>query len=194
MNEALCSILCGENEWSFDTEGRSIKFNQDGTGELWCRCQFNYWIAAELEWKSIDPPKRSAQITSPPSNSTHRKPPQFLGQLTLEITLGKQIPQHARANLSQSTMLNELGLTASAFRPKCYTIVIEKGHFIEPCCIGFAPPSTTKFALRLLFDTSPYPRARSGKGRRAGRIVIFSGSIGSLWGGGRRSWMVRGEL
>ena len=36
MNEALCSILSGEDEWCFDTEGRSIKFNKDGTGEV-CR-------------------------------------------------------------------------------------------------------------------------------------------------------------
>jgi hypothetical protein len=36
MNEALCSILSGEDEWCFDAGGRSIKFNEDGTGEV-CR-------------------------------------------------------------------------------------------------------------------------------------------------------------
>jgi len=36
MNEALCSILSGEDEWCFDAEGRSIKFDEDGTGEV-CR-------------------------------------------------------------------------------------------------------------------------------------------------------------
>ena len=36
MNEALCSILSGEDEWCFDTDGRSVKFNKDGTGEV-CR-------------------------------------------------------------------------------------------------------------------------------------------------------------
>ena len=35
MNEALCSILCNEPEWSFDTDGRSLKFDEDGTGEVW---------------------------------------------------------------------------------------------------------------------------------------------------------------
>lgn len=34
MNEALCSILTEEDEWCFDAEGRSIKFNKDGTGEV----------------------------------------------------------------------------------------------------------------------------------------------------------------
>jgi hypothetical protein len=36
MNEALCSFFPREDEWCFDTEGRSIKFNEDGTGEV-CR-------------------------------------------------------------------------------------------------------------------------------------------------------------
>jgi hypothetical protein len=35
MNEeALRSMLSGEDEWCFDSEGRSIKFNKDGTGEV----------------------------------------------------------------------------------------------------------------------------------------------------------------
>lgn len=40
MNEALCSILTGQDEWCFDTEGRSIKFNKDGTGEV-CNNQYD---------------------------------------------------------------------------------------------------------------------------------------------------------
>lgn len=34
MNEALCSILYGEDEWYYHAEGRHIKFNKDGTGEV----------------------------------------------------------------------------------------------------------------------------------------------------------------
>lgn len=37
MNEALCSILTGEGEWAFDFDGKYIKFNDDGTGEV-CSC------------------------------------------------------------------------------------------------------------------------------------------------------------
>jgi hypothetical protein len=33
MNEALRSILCGE-EWCFDLEDKAMKFNSDGTGEV----------------------------------------------------------------------------------------------------------------------------------------------------------------
>jgi hypothetical protein len=34
MNEALCSILCGEEAWHFSQQGMSIVFNKDGTGEV----------------------------------------------------------------------------------------------------------------------------------------------------------------
>lgn len=34
MNKALCSILCGEDEWCFDGEDKAMKFNSDGTGEV----------------------------------------------------------------------------------------------------------------------------------------------------------------
>ena len=112
MNEALCSILCKEDEWCFDAEGRSIKFNEDGTGEvcmpipvplrwsltawkLWCKCNLNYWICAELEWKSVKPLDR----VEPPCQivgiaaATRNKTPRLLGELRLEITLTKRLPR-----------------------------------------------------------------------------------------------------
>ncbi|KAH0556557.1 hypothetical protein GP486_005584 [Trichoglossum hirsutum] len=156
MNEALCSILSGEDEWCFDTEGRSIKFNKDGTGELWCRCNFNYWIAAELEWKSIGPLDR----VEPPemASATQNKGPHLLGQLNLEITLAKRLPRRVQnSDLSKSTMINELSLTDDAFRPKSYTVGIEKGNFIEPCYVGYSSSGRPRFALRLVFNESPYP-------------------------------------
>ncbi|TVY32468.1 hypothetical protein LSUB1_G008834 [Lachnellula subtilissima] len=151
MNEALCSILCGENEWLV---------NQVQPGWYWrvmVPLQFQLFHRRRARMEEHRAPNRSTQITSPTSSLTHTKPPQLLGQLTLEITLVKQIPQHARAFLSQSTILNELGLTDAAFRPKSYTIRIEKGNFVEPCCIRGMSPSMPRFALLLLFDTSPYP-------------------------------------
>ncbi|KAI1496189.1 hypothetical protein F5X99DRAFT_83935 [Biscogniauxia marginata] len=163
MNEALCSILSGEDEWCFDTEGRSIKFNKDGTGELWCRCNFNYWIAAELEWKRIEPPHDPSRIVEIPSqvaSATQNRSPQLLGQLDLEITLAKRLSQRVESFImTKNTVINELSLTDDAFRPKSYTVRIEKGNFIEPCYIGCPSSSSEKprFALRLLFDKSPYP-------------------------------------
>ncbi|KAI1400600.1 hypothetical protein F4819DRAFT_363371 [Hypoxylon fuscum] len=154
MNEALCSILSGGNEWCFDTEGRSVKFNEDSTGELWCCCNLNYWITVELEWKSIEPPRDSRQVVS----AAQTNGPQLLGQLNLEITLFKRLPQRLESSfLSKSTIINKLSLTDDAFRPKSYTVKIEKGNFIEPCYIGYTSSDKPRFALRLLFDKSPYP-------------------------------------
>lgn len=35
MDEALCSILCEQDEWHYDPNNRlNIKFNKDGTGEV----------------------------------------------------------------------------------------------------------------------------------------------------------------
>ncbi|KAI1409889.1 hypothetical protein F5Y13DRAFT_169166 [Hypoxylon sp. FL1857] len=156
MNEALCSILSGEKEWYFDTEGRYIKFNDDGTGELWCRCNFNYWIAAHFKWNSIVPSRDPGQVTSITQNRTS---PQLLGELNLEITLTKQLPQWVQSSiLSRSTLVNEYSLTDEAFRPKSYTIRIEKGNFMVPCCVGYVSSSKTpRYGLRMLFDKSPYP-------------------------------------
>ncbi|KAI1098839.1 hypothetical protein F4804DRAFT_323625 [Jackrogersella minutella] len=161
MNEALCSILSGEDEWCFDTEGRSIKFNRDGTGELWCRCNFNYWIAVELEWRSIKPPRdpsQNVEISSRVASAAQHRSPQLLGQLNLKITLSKRLPQRVQSSiLSKSTIINELSLEDDAFQPKSFTVRIEKGNFIEPCYIGYPNSDKPRFALRLLFDRSPYP-------------------------------------
>ncbi|KAI0107991.1 hypothetical protein F4776DRAFT_644322 [Hypoxylon sp. NC0597] len=165
MNETLRSIITGEKEWCFDTEGRSIKFNKDGTGEMWCRCNFNYWIAADIEWKDIGPPHDSGQIVETPNEAksaiANKTGPQLLGKLTLEITLTKRLPQWVQSsNLSKSTMVNEYSLTGDAYRPKTFTVRMEKGNFMVPCFIGYSGSDKPRFALRLLFDKSPYsPRS-----------------------------------
>jgi hypothetical protein len=48
-------------------------------------------------------------------------------------------------------------LTDDAFQPKSYSIRIEKGNFTEPSFVGSESPSRPRYALRLLFDKSPYP-------------------------------------
>ncbi|KAI0157856.1 hypothetical protein GGR52DRAFT_564390 [Hypoxylon sp. FL1284] len=159
MNEALCSILCREEMWCYDTEGRSIRFNEDGSGELWCRCNFNYWITAEFEWKSIESLPESTKTAVMTSDGGQNGHPQLLGQLHLQITLLKRLPSRVQGSvLKTSTMINEHSLTDDAFRPKLFIIRIEKGNFIEPNSIGCFPAyGKSRFAMRLLFDTSPYP-------------------------------------
>ncbi|KAI2631042.1 hypothetical protein GGR54DRAFT_182694 [Hypoxylon sp. NC1633] len=161
MNEALCSMLCREDRWCFDTEGRSIKFNSDSTGELWCRCNFNYWIAADFEWKTIESSgdlSRNAEMPSQVANATQKNSPELLGQLDLEITLSKRLPNRVETSiLKKSTIINEKSLTDDAFQPKSYTVRIERGNFVEPCTIGYPNSDKSRYAFRLLFDKSPYP-------------------------------------
>ncbi|KAI1096563.1 hypothetical protein F5B19DRAFT_151613 [Rostrohypoxylon terebratum] len=158
MNEALCSILSGEDQWNYHSEGRHIIFNKDGTGELWCRCNFNYWILAVIEWKSIKQPHGPSEIVEFPGqvpNTTWDKGPQLLGQLNLEITLTKRLPKSAENSvLAQGNGINERSLVDEAFQPRLFTVRIEKGNFIEPAC---TEPNDWRYELRLLFDKSPYP-------------------------------------
>ncbi|KAI0450202.1 hypothetical protein F5B21DRAFT_491615 [Xylaria acuta] len=165
MNEALCSILSGEEDWHFDSEGRSIRFNKDGTGELECRCNLNFWILAELEWKSIQPPgNESGRTSASPGHATTTKndssQPKLLGQIDLEITLTRRLAgrahRWAEAHPSNAEHMNK-NLTDDAYRTKSYTVRIERGNFIQPCYIGDQNLDTPRYSLRLLFDKSPYP-------------------------------------
>ncbi|KAI1129040.1 hypothetical protein F5Y10DRAFT_161693 [Nemania abortiva] len=165
MNEALCSILSGEEDWHFDSEGRSIKFNKNGTGELECRCNLNFWILAELEWKSIQPRNREIGRTS--ASSTHTtatkndsRQPEILGQLDLEITLTRRLAGRAQrwaeTHASTAEQMNQ-NLMDDAYRTKSYAVRIERGNFIQPCYVGSSNLDRQRYSLRLLFDKSPYP-------------------------------------
>lgn len=123
------------------------------TVKLWCRCEFNYWIFAELRWKSIKS-SNPAQDTA----SSWTRAPRLLGQLDIEMTLINQLPKCAEGTaLSSRPNLNVETLIDDAFQPKSYTIRIEEGNFIEPCGAGYPNLEKQRFARRLLFDKSPYP-------------------------------------
>ncbi|OAA45598.1 hypothetical protein NOR_03387 [Metarhizium rileyi] len=168
---ATCSILSGETEWCYDTEGRSIRFDSNGTGELWCRCNFNYWIAAEIEWESIEQlgKEPSSQVATTVGDGRSRAPV-LVGQLELKITITKRLPARAQDSiLSKCSTVNGFCLTDEAFRPKFFTVAIEKGTFTEPCRTGVSSSSTLPtFALRLLFDKSPYPPRAEWKSPETG--------------------------
>ena len=67
-----------------------------------------------------------------------------------------QNPHHPYYN-SIPTTLNEIFLSDHAFRPKLFTVRIEKGNFIAPSGIGFKDSHKKGYAFRLLFEKSPYP-------------------------------------
>ncbi|KAJ8121920.1 hypothetical protein O1611_g9976 [Lasiodiplodia mahajangana] len=165
MNEALCSMLTGEEDWHFDSEGKSIRFNKDGTGELECRCNLNFWILAEFEWKSIEPQDNGSSGASAGLGHTtaikhDSSQPERLGQLDLEITLTRRLAGRARrwaeAHPSTAEQMNK-NLTGDAYQPKSYNVRIERGNFIQPCYAGYQNSDMERYSLRLLFDKSPYP-------------------------------------
>ncbi|TGJ87995.1 hypothetical protein E0Z10_g718 [Xylaria hypoxylon] len=176
MNEALCSILSGEEDWHFDEEGRSIRFNKDGTGELECRCNLNYWILAELEWKSVKPQDTESSPTLGSSDQTttvknDSSQPELLGKLDLEMTLTRRLAGRARrwAELhpENEKYMNQ-SLTDDAYWTKSYTVRIERGNFIQPCYIGHQSSDTQRYSVRLLFDKSPYPPRPEWKNPQGG--------------------------
>ncbi|RWA08862.1 hypothetical protein EKO27_g6228 [Xylaria grammica] len=165
MNEALCSILSSDEDWHFHSDGRSIRFNGDGTGELTCRCNLNFWILAEFEWKSIrpqhnEPHRAPASSGYTPTTKNNGNRPELLGQLDLEITLTRRLAARARRwaeeHPSNAKHMNQ-SLADDAYRTKLYTIRVERGNFIEPCYVGYKNSDAKRYSFRLLFDKSPYP-------------------------------------
>ena len=83
---------------------------------------------------------------------------QIISHPGLKITLSRNLPQRAEFSmLSKGSILNECSLTDDAFLPKTYSLGLERGNFKESCYIGHISPGRPRFALRLLFDNSPYP-------------------------------------
>jgi hypothetical protein len=134
------------------------------TCKLWCTEWAHLWIAAELEWKSIEPLKCVEPSGQTVETASTKRGPRLLGRLALQITLVKRVlPQLEKYHPGGNNFVgSERGLTDDAFRPKSYTITIEKGNFIQPCFTGphsshYESFKSCRYALRLLFDKSPYP-------------------------------------
>jgi hypothetical protein len=117
----------------------------------------NVWIGAEFDWKATD--ESLNRIVEIGSHDGHKGHPQLLGQFNIELTLTKRRTGFFRSGQLQYAKINEACLTEDAFRPKVYTIRLEKGNFITPndARARMEDNLTERFALRLVFDKSPYP-------------------------------------
>ncbi|USW56646.1 hypothetical protein Slin15195_G099650 [Septoria linicola] len=131
MNEALCSMLCEQPQWSFNPYfNEHIIFNTDGTGELWCVIDMTYIFAVNLQWKIILPTTKAESKAQEPT-------PQTLGTLHLEITLHTSVAKsYPAAHIPGWTSPNEHYLSKAAFQPRCFTVTLEKGRFIPDPYIG----------------------------------------------------------
>lgn len=117
--------------------------------KLLCRLELSQFICAQLRWKSTQQPSKTNE--HPPPNE-----PQLLGELELEITLSKQLPEWVPPQAQKDyAKLNESRLHNAAFEPKVFKVRMERGHFMEP--VYLSSRGATRYSLRLLFDKSPYP-------------------------------------
>ncbi|KAF7586501.1 hypothetical protein BBP40_008783 [Aspergillus hancockii] len=154
MTEPLLSVLTGES-WSWDSlDANQITFNKDGTGKLICRAELNVWIAAEFDWKPHDPKSLSQPINITNASS---KTPSLLGEFNIELALTKRRIAKLGDVDTQRYRINESLLTDAAFTPKTYTIRLEQGGFLTPFDARQPVASSPMFAVRLVFDKSPYP-------------------------------------
>ena len=91
-----------------------------------------------------------------------RKKPHIIAQISIEMTLTKRRISKLCGLGDTDThkaAINESRLTEDAFQPKSYTVRLEKGVFLRPgdAMRQINPSDSSKFALRLVFDPSPYP-------------------------------------
>lgn len=184
MSEFLLSILCGEERWYWDPHGGcTIQFNEDGTGEvntttqilslgtswtvpkLLCSAELQVWIAVEFKWKlhnieSLDDTIDFSNVI----DDARMDRPRLISRFNIELTLAKRcIPRFRQSERGRT--FNESLLVDDAFLPKTYIIKLEKGLFKTPYDV-IENEYTQRWALRLVFEPSPYPPLEEWKGAK----------------------------
>jgi hypothetical protein len=143
----------------FDYGRRRGRHGLKTSHKLVCRHELNIWIAAEFEWRPLQPASLEQAVGDIRRMGGSRAHPRLVGQFAIELTLTtRRIAPMQRPEM-RSWLINEALLTDAAFRPKTYTLRLEQGSFLTP--YDARPPGelpqTPRYALRLAFDTSPYP-------------------------------------
>lgn len=119
----------------------------------------------EFNWKALDP----KALEQPIDDSRHSsKSVECLGYLSVEIELTHRLAQRDERfgkMLNEITPEHQNPFTDDAFRPKTYTIRLERGAFVLPFIVGSGQSvqNEPKYSLRLVFDQSPYPASREWK-------------------------------
>jgi len=159
--DTVLSLLCGPEVWQFDPNAScNISFNKNGTGLLWAGAEISVFIAAEFDWEI----KSSESLdTVVDLSSFNNLKDTLISEFDIELTLTTRIHPILRKTRNDYTLLNEQALTDAAFLPKNYTVRLEHGRFDDPSTPWInwnSPPfwfRPDKYALRLLFDKSPFP-------------------------------------
>ncbi|RYP13636.1 hypothetical protein DL767_010646 [Monosporascus sp. MG133] len=166
-NETLTAVLC-EDHWQIDSERRSyITFKADGSGQIVLRRDMPIAICAEIEWRPVNP-KSFDDVNLDIDNGADGGPSSsVVAEFEIEITLTKRRPASWGPKVER-LRINEHQLTEDAFVPKAYRVTLERGEFRSREDLSRFPASempvwAERFALRLLFDKSPYPPRQEWK-------------------------------
>lgn len=118
-------------------------------------------MANEFEWKikNMDHFDGSVNIDD---KSRSRTKPCVISQFDIEITMLKRLTPYYKSHEGTTDWLERNPrLNDEAFRPKTYTVRLEKGYFLDAYGAATLKTHSTyrvpRYALRLLFDKSPYP-------------------------------------
>ncbi|KAK7756301.1 hypothetical protein SLS62_001527 [Diatrype stigma] len=176
QKETLATVLC-EDRWQMDSERRSyITFRPDGTGDIVLRRDIPVFICAVIEWRAVTPSSLDSvnllDLNKLDADGSASLPPSVVAsEFEIEITMTKRRPASWGTKV-EKMHINEEQLTEDAFAPKRYRVALEKGEFRsredlarfggDGAGSGSGAPKpmpgwADKFALRLVFDKSPYP-------------------------------------
>lgn len=119
----------------------------------------------EFNWKALDPKALEQTIYDSRRSSTGVE---CLSYLSVEIELTDRLAlrdERFGKMLKEITPEHQNPFTEGAFRPKTYTIRLERGAFVLPFIAGSGKgvQNEPKYSLRLVFDQSPYPASRDWK-------------------------------
>ncbi|KAM5436549.1 hypothetical protein MferCBS31731_005827 [Microsporum ferrugineum] len=154
MAETLRSILCGRM-WNVDShDGIWIEFKDDGTGEMAYYGELNVFIAAEIEWGTIDPTALDQVI-----HRGEEKETRLLAEFDINLTLTKRRLTSIGPYYTDGATINGGRLEDNAFILRTFHVRLEKGSFIPitNICDGKVYQFTKRYALRLAFDKTPFP-------------------------------------
>ncbi|GKZ37598.1 hypothetical protein AbraIFM66950_009215 [Aspergillus brasiliensis] len=157
------SILC-EGPWVWNDGASEVTFHENGTGKLFCSTEYTCWIFAEIDWKPHNP----ASLDQIIDLGNNRKQPTILADLTIEMTLTTRRPP----DIWWKGKVNEDWLNEEAFRAKTYRISLEHGRFRNQFDVKHNVRNGARYALRIVFDPSPFPPGEEWNHESSGPHVM----------------------
>lgn len=118
----------------------------------------------EFDWKTLNP-QALEQVIDMSGRGV-----ECLAYLSIEITMTDRLAlrdERFGEMLKKITPHRRIPFTEGAFRPKTYTIRVERGAFDIPWLVDYGDAESRRlcpqYSLRLVFDLSPYPASRVWK-------------------------------